>query len=230
MDYPRFNNPRENRLGIEHQLVEDFCRQSKLVTYEALQRKGGLPPDRYFFHYSLRSVVGIDNDQRPVYGDEHTVEVILPPEFPFGGRPSCKMVTPVWHPNIKYDGYFAGKICINTEALGSWHTLDMLIERIGEMLQYKTYHAVNVPPHPEDAKVAIWVRDFAEPNGIVDKDKGIFTDKRPLLLPSKEWLASRKPKIKIRVRKSPRNLVQGRLTGLNTQQRQRLTIVPKHNP
>jgi ubiquitin-protein ligase len=197
MDYPRFNNPRENRLAKEHQLVDDFCKQSNLIGYEGFKRKGGMPPDRYLFHYKLRSIVGINDDQSPIYGDKHIAEIIISPEFPLGGQPACKMKTPVWHPNIKFDGRFAGKICINAESLGSWHTLDMLAERIGEMLQYKNYHAEHTEPYPEDARVAEWVRTYAEPRGIVNKAKKVYTDDRPLLEASEEWLNSRKKKVQI---------------------------------
>lgn len=197
--YPEFHNPRDNRLAKEHELLDDFCQQSNLVSYEAQMRRGKRPPDRYLFHYRVRSIVGIGSNQMPIYGEDHTAEIEISPQFPLGGQPSCKMLTPLWHPNIKFDGNFAGKICINAEALGSWHTIDMLAERIGEMLQYKNYHAINEPPYPEDAKAAQWVREFAEPNRIINKKLGIYIDDRPLLETSEEWLRSRKKKIQVTI-------------------------------
>ncbi len=197
--YKKFNNPRDNRLAKEHELLDDFCEQSKIVSYEGKRRRGGLPPDKYLFHYNLKSVVGIDANQNPIYGNKHTAEIEISPQFPLGGQPSCKMITPAWHPNIKFDGAFAGKICINAEALGSWHTMDMLAERIGEMLQFKNYHAVNEPPYPEDAKASQWMREYAEPRNIINKAKKIYTDNRPLIEPSEEWIQTRKKKIKITI-------------------------------
>ena len=205
VNYKEFNNPRDNRLATEHELLDDFCKQSKLISYEAKKRKGGLPPERYLIHFKVKSIIGIDASQKPIYGEDHTAEIKISPEYPLGGQPGCYMTTPLWHPNIKFDGEFAGKICINKEALGHWHTMDMLAERIGEMLQYKNYHAINTPPYPEDAKVATWVRDFAEPMNIVNKKKGIFVDNRPLLEPSKEWLKTRKEKIEVRILNVRRN-------------------------
>jgi len=195
--YPNFNNPWDNRLAKEHELVHDFCAQSKLVSYEAPKRKGGYPPDRYLFHYELRSIVGINPDKTPLYGENHTAEIIIPSQYPVGGQPACNMRTPVWHPNIKYTGSFAGKICINPDALGPWHTLDMLAERIGEMLQYRNYHALPTHPFPEDAVVAEWVRDFAEPNKVVNKAQKIYVDNRPLLEATEEWVLSRRKKIAV---------------------------------
>lgn len=199
ISYPKFRNPRDNRLAKEHELLDDFCSQSKLVDYEAVPRKGGLPPERYIITYYVRSIIGIDEDKSPIYGDEHIAEIVIPPEYPLGGQPSCYMKTPVWHPNIKFDGRFAGKICVNKKALGHWHTMNMMAERIGEILQYKNYYAINEPPYPEDANVATWVRQYAEPNGIVNKERGIFVDDRPLLETSQEWLESRKKKIQITI-------------------------------
>lgn len=197
--YRRFNNPRDNRLQKELQLLDEFCQQSKLISYQAFPRKGGLPPERYLIHYQVRSIVAIDHWQDPIYGDQHTAEIIIPPSYPLGGQPSCYMKTDAWHPNIKFDGQFKGKICVNDEVLGHWHTLDMMAERIGEMLQYRNYHALNIPPYPEDAKVATWVREYAEPNEIISKKKKIYADTRPLLETTEEWKRSRKKKIQVEI-------------------------------
>ncbi|MTB52929.1 hypothetical protein [Lewinella sp. W8] len=195
--YPKYDNPRENRLAKEHRLIHEFCEQSDVIEYEAKKRRGHLPPERYLIHYNIRSIVGVDKSQMPIFGERHTAEIIIPKRYPLGGQPGCWMRTPVWHPNIKFGGPIDGKICVNEDALGSWHTLDMMIERIGEILQYRNYHALNTPPHPEDANVATWVREFAEPAGIVDKARGKFVDNTPLLRPDPKYLESRKEQIRI---------------------------------
>lgn len=197
--YPSFKNPRLNRLADEHNLLHDFCEVADLVSYEAVGAKAGFPPEKYLIHYKVKSITAIGPDQMPVYGDTHTAEITIPARFPLAEQPKCKMVSQVWHPNIKFGGEFAGRICINAEALGHWHTLDMLAERIGEMLQYKNYHAENTHPHPEDATVAKWVREFAEPKGIINKKAKKYVDSRPLLSPSDEWVKSRKKKIEIQI-------------------------------
>ncbi|MBK9013924.1 MAG: hypothetical protein IPM82_07470 [Saprospiraceae bacterium] len=61
-------------------------------------------------------------------------------------------------------------------------------------------------PYPEDAGVAKWVRDFAEPNNIISKAKGVVTDPRPLLKPSEEWLRTRKEKVRVTVTGVRKNL------------------------
>jgi len=196
---PKYRDPRLRRLEKEYRLLEEFCDQSDLIDFVPFKQKRGFPPERYHITYRVKSIVGIDHNQVPIFGEKHVAEITIPPTFPLAKQPECKMITPVWHPNIKFDGEYAGRICINEGALGHWHTLDMLAERIGEMLQYKNYHAENTAPHPEDGRVALWVREFGEPRGVINKAKKVYTDSRNLLRPSPEWEASRKKKIQMTI-------------------------------
>lgn len=136
------------------------------------------PPVEYEIRYTLRSIVGTAEDRTPVYGDEHKLKILLPREYPLGPA-ECRMTSDTWHPNIKSDGDFKGNICTNHGGFGTLYYLDELVVRIGEFLQYKRYLAEDKKPFPEDQKVARWVRDFAEPNGIVDKDQARAIDDRP---------------------------------------------------
>lgn len=200
-EYKFFSDPRLRRLVKEHRELHQFCEHSDLVRYETIDQRSGMPPEKYRIYFQLKSIIGIDADQSPIYGEEHIAEIELPRDYPLSSQPKCWMKTTIWHPNIKHSGPYAGKICINAEALGHWHTLDMLASRLGEMLQYKNYHAENVHPHPEDAMVAQWVREYAEPNGIVNKKEKIYTDDRPLQNSSMEWINSRSLKNRIKIGK-----------------------------
>ena len=80
------------------------------------------------------------------------------------------MKSDLWHPNIKYHGKEKGHICSNAKDFGKRYNLYFLAHRIGEILQYKNYHAIEEPPHPDDEIVAEWVREYAEPKDIVNKD------------------------------------------------------------
>jgi ubiquitin-protein ligase len=214
-EYRNLSNPRDERLADEHRLLDEFCSQSDVVSYSHVKRRGGLPPEEYTLTYKVKCIVGIRPDQSPIYGEHHEVGVTIPAQYPLGGQPECKMLTDVWHPNVNFHTSYKGRICINAEALGDWHTLDMLAERIGEMLQYKNYHAEHSVPYPEDAKVAQWVREYAQPRNIVNKAKRIYTDNRPLLRLSPEWEALRRGKIetmtgiKIGLRRPTPSLEQG---------------------
>src|SRR5207253_8329970 len=75
-----------------------------------------------------------------------------------------------WHPNIQHDG--SRKVCTdNTKSWFPTKSLDGLVLAMGEMVQYKRYHAEWKPPYPVDKEAASWVVDYAEPNNIVGPNK-----------------------------------------------------------
>ena len=172
------------RWAKEHESLSELM--SKVIKWEVKETATLLQiPVVYHVHYHIRSIVGIDEAQKPVYGNHHICEITIPPTYPL--QP-CKIyfVTDVWHPNVKSEGKFKGKICGNTTNFGRSYDLYQLVLRIGEILQYKNYHAAHTPPFPEDARVAKWVTDFAEPMGIVNQNKGIYVDDTPLLMTEEE--------------------------------------------
>ncbi|MEZ4883383.1 MAG: ubiquitin-conjugating enzyme E2 [Chitinophagales bacterium] len=201
----KLKNPRHKRKAKEHLLLEEFCNRSNKISYEVLRQLGKSPPDAYLIHYNVKSIIGINSDKSPIYGFHHTAEISFPSDYPsVTSPPRCYMRTPIWHPNIRYDEPNKGHICVNDKALGAWHTLDMLVRFIGEILQYKNYHAINTDPYPEDPMVAEWVRQYAEPMGIVNKNRKIYVDFDELLLPEDGFVqptppkpVKPKPKIKI---------------------------------
>lgn len=177
-------SPRNRRLSREYDLLEALCKRSDKISFEISQQLGNNPPEGYTIFYKVKSITGIKPNLEPVYGTRHAASILLPPEYPGPeGDPICYMKTDVWHPNIRYHGHHKGRICITAKALGAWHSLDMLVLRIGEILQYKNYLAENIPPYPEDEKVAKWVREYAEPNGLVNARLGIALDQSELLRP-----------------------------------------------
>jgi len=190
-------DPRLKRLEMEHQLLEDLCSHSDLIDFEVIKPRKGIPPDKYRLQYYVKSIVGIDEMSKPVYGNHHTVKITLPPGYPMTSSPVCYVESDIWHPNIRSKGEYKGHICINAQVLGHWHTIDMLVTQIGEMLQYKNYHAENIQPYPEDAIVAKWVREYAEPKGIISLKDKVTIDDRPLIKPSTSWLETRKKRITI---------------------------------
>jgi hypothetical protein len=60
-------------------------------------------------------------------------------------------------------------------------SLNEVVISLGEMVQYKRYHAEWTPPYPLDREVAKWVLEYAEPKGILNKNKPI--DERLLVQP-----------------------------------------------
>jgi len=180
-----FKNPRDRRLANEHLSLHELCTKTDRITYEVISMRKH-PPEEYLITYKLKSIVGIDEQKNPIYGYEHQLEVSFPADYPASTVAKCYMRTPVWHPNIKHDGRFKGRVCVNAKEFGKLFFLDDLVIRVGQILQYQNYHAKNEQPFPEDEKVAQWVRDFAEPQDIVNKDKQIFVDGTSLLGPLPE--------------------------------------------
>lgn len=172
-------NPFYKRLAKDHLSLAEF--QSNIIKLEVIDVRSALNiPCEYLIHFHVRSIVGIHENQMPIYGYHHKVRITFPPKYPIE-PPELYMVSDVWHPNIKWDGKYKGRICGNTKGFGLGYDLFLLLVRIGEMLQFKQYHAEFTPPFPEDIHVAKWMLEFAEPNKIVNKKEGIVVDETPLV-------------------------------------------------
>lgn len=166
--------PDKVRLAQEHIALHELCEKSPKIDYEVLNTRGQCPSE-YKIIYHLKSIIGVDEDQNAIFHDRHEARISLPPKYPLEPA-KCAMMSDVWHPNIKFSGPHKGHICTNSNEFGLMFDLYLLIHRIGEILQYKNYHAENVYPFPDDEHVAKWVREYGEPHDIVNKGKGIFTD------------------------------------------------------
>lgn len=167
-------DPLEQRLAREHMLVESLCQNHSAITYK-LPFPDTLPPRDYRITFTgLSTIVRVDSDMLPVFGETHVLEIHLPSGFP-AEAPVCYMASEIWHPNIQADeGPYQGRICGNTEGFGAHYSLDDLILRIESMLKYEIYHAELRFPYPEDENIARWVREYAEPLGIVKPGIGVI--------------------------------------------------------
>ena len=184
----------QKRLTREFEEIKEICKNSRVLSYEITKlfgrrdditidemlRSGNYPPLGYIINYEIKSIVGIDSNQMPIIGDFHQMEIEIPENYPIE-KPRLTMKTEIWHPNIKSHGHFRGKICSNQDATGAYYSIAQLILRVGEILQYKNYFVENRPPYPEDQLVAEWVVNFAEPNNIVNRSKGIYIDYTDLI-------------------------------------------------
>lgn len=160
-DYGGFKHPifqkmrRYIRFAKEHMALCDL--ESDCIHWEVKSSATTLNiPTKYHIHYFFKSIVSIDEGQNPVYGNHHILELTLPKNYPIE---PCRiyLISDIWHPNIKSEGKEKGRVCANAMNLGKAFTLDLLVIRIGEILQYKNYHAKHVPPSP---KIRRW------PNGL----------------------------------------------------------------
>jgi hypothetical protein len=167
-------DPLERRLAIEHLELITLCQEEPGISCK-LTNQGSLPPRDFRITFTdLPSIVCLDGDMLPVFGDTHVLEIHLPSGFPVEA-PVCYMASEIWHPNIQSEeGPYQGRICGNTEGFGAYYSLQELVLRIRAMLRYEIYHAGLKFPYPEDENVARWVREYAEPLGIVRPGVGLI--------------------------------------------------------
>jgi ubiquitin-protein ligase len=188
-------NPFYKRLAKDH--ISLFEIDSDVIEWEVVNTRGALKiPCEYHFHYHFKSITGTNEDLSPIYGFHHIAKVTFPPKYPIEA-PELYMQSDIWHPNVKSEGKYKGRICGNTKGFGLGYDLYLLVIRIAEILQFKQYHSENTPPFPEDIKAARWVMEYAEPNGVVNKYQDLAVDNTPLVRQeiTKEMKSEPKPVI-----------------------------------
>src|SRR5947208_8975510 len=115
---------RLKRLQADYQKLQDYVRRHPRVR---LVQADGNPPERYQLSYQVKSLRQAGDGLVEV--DEHLVEVALPRNYP-RVPPQCRMLTPVFHPNIAPHA-----ICIGDHWTAG-QSLPSIVARIGEMLAY----------------------------------------------------------------------------------------------
>lgn len=170
---------RDRRLQNEFKLIADHLDGRSDITYQVTEHNGSGMPVTYLIHYNIHSICGIADDQpatynpQPCYADHFVMRLHLPVGYPsIDALPELNFLTtddagnPIphpWHPNIRFYGQMAGRVCINMA--DTYTSLLWGILRVAEYLRYERYHALNEPPYPEDQTVAAWVIRQGEPNG-----------------------------------------------------------------
>jgi ubiquitin-protein ligase len=131
-------------------LQADQAKVTALFTehpYIKLIGSEGTPPEKYAFEFTLQGLVP-QGPESFLPGDKFRAEVFLPLDYP-RRPPFCRMVTPVFHPNID-----PTKICIG-DHWSAGESLAGLIARIGEMICYQSYNVKS----PLNAKAAAWAEN-----------------------------------------------------------------------
>ncbi len=176
------HDPRQARLNTERLRLERLNEESDYVRVEPIDVLAGSEPERYKVTFLCRGIIGIDREtQSPIYDDRHEVEIYCDNDFP-AEVPRLRWITPIWHPNVQHNGDKG--VCVNKPEWLGGMGLDDLCRQMFEMVQYKNYHAKHNPPYPLDQKVAKWVVKYGEPQGIIDKHRGIFVDDKPFTRPT----------------------------------------------
>ena len=147
---------RVRRLLADADLMRHAFAATPHVRVEGVE---GNPPEAYRVAFD---VAGLERDAkgRPVPRQKHVAEIRLGADYP-RLPPTCKMLTPVFHPNID-----EASVCIGDHWTAGERLTDLVV-RLAEMLAFQAYNIRS----PLDGEAAMW----ADLNG----DK-LPTDPRPM--------------------------------------------------
>jgi ubiquitin-protein ligase len=104
----------------------------------------GDPPERYELEYRVRGMRQRGDEITPA--DRHKVEIVLPVDYP-RLPPQCRMLTPVFHPNIAPHAICVGDHWNAGEPIWS------IVSRIAEMIAFQSYNVKS----PLNGEAARWV-------------------------------------------------------------------------
>ena len=132
---------RLRRLAADAEQMAKSFENSDSIRVKA---SAGDPPDTYQIDYAVASLVR-DDKGKPIPKSEHRVEIQLTSDYP-RLAPQCRMLTPIFHPNID-----ESTICVGDHWTAGERLVDLVI-RIGEMLAYQAYNIKS----PLDGEAAMW--------------------------------------------------------------------------
>ena len=150
-------NPRIRRLQSDHEQVTRAFAGHPAITVVAAE---GTPPEKYTFEFRVAGLTP-QGEEGFLRGDVHRAEVFLSLDYP-RRPPFCRMITPVFHPNIDPQ-----KICIG-DHWNAGQSLAQLIVRIAEMITYQSYNTKS----PLNARAAAWAEEHVGELPLERRDLG----------------------------------------------------------
>lgn len=167
---------RLRRLTADHARLRDYTKNHPRLK---LIQADGDPPERYQIEFRVRSLRQVDGTMRVI--KSHTVEILLPRNYP-RTPPQCRMLTPVFHPNIAPHA-----ICVG-DHWSPGESLESLVSRIGEMLAYQSYNVKS----PLNGEAARWVAEH-EDELPLDPVSMLIDESRAPAMPNPATAARTKP-------------------------------------
>ena len=134
---------RLRRLAADYRKLQEYVARHPRLT---LLRASGDPPESYEIEYKIVSLRQAPQGLERV--PKHVVEIQLPRDYP-RMPPQCRMLTPVFHPNIAPHAICVGDHWSAGEPIGS------IVARIGEMLAYQSYNTKS----PLNGEAARWAEE-----------------------------------------------------------------------
>ena len=185
---PRQLSGRNRRLLHEWKAMDEQLDGRDDIRYSVLKYNADGLPVSYRIDYRLTGICGVEQEEQldnpdipnpPRVADAFVLQITIPPGYPcVDAVPSYHFLTTgpdgrdiphPWHPNIRYYGAFAGRVCLNQP--DTYADIVWAVKRIAGYLTYERYHAKSQPPYPEDLTVARWVIEQGEPNGWIFFDQ-----------------------------------------------------------
>jgi ubiquitin-protein ligase len=191
--------PRMRRLRGDYELMRELDARSDLISFTSSSTNPNLPPERYIVTFKCKSIISVDRQGNPQFGEHHQVEIYLHNQYP-QRWPGMKWLTPIWHPNINH---LNGSVCIDAAWWAASRSLDRLVIMLGEMLQWKNFHDdPTKPPFPWDAEAARWSREFRKthPNYFPLDKRELLRPERVKLVSSDSVAAPSKPKPQVKLK------------------------------
>lgn len=139
-------NPRLRRLNADYQTVAALFQNHSHIRLVGAE---GNPPEKYTFEFHLTGLVPSENGF--AVGGVHRAEIFLPLDYP-RRPPFCRMITPVFHPNIDPQ-----KICIG-DHWSAGQSLAQLVVRIAEMICFQSYNTKS----PLNGQAAAWAEQHLD--------------------------------------------------------------------
>ena len=135
------DNVRLRRLKADHEALRRLAHLHPKIVIEGVF---GNPPERYRLLLKVKSLRERGDVVEPA--TEHRLEVTMPRGYP-RDAPLFRMLTPVFHPNIAPHA-----VCIGDDWTAG-EPLDLLIQRVGEILAFQSYNTKS----PLNGRAAQWV-------------------------------------------------------------------------
>jgi len=132
---------RLRRLKADHEALRRLAHLHPRIEIEGVF---GNPPERYRLVLKVKSLRERGETIEPA--DVHRLEVTMPRGYP-RDAPLFRMLTPVFHPNIAPHA-----VCIGDDWTAG-EPLDLLVQRVGEILGYQSYNTKS----PLNGRAAQWV-------------------------------------------------------------------------
>jgi hypothetical protein len=137
---------RLRRLKADHEALRRLANLHPRIVIEGVF---GNPPERYRLRLRVKSLRELGDTIETV--TEHRLELTMPRGYP-RDAPLCRMLTPVFHPNIAPHA-----VCVGDNWTAG-EPIDLLVQRVGEILAYQSYNIKS----PLNGRAAQWVDEHRD--------------------------------------------------------------------